>query len=105
MRAIYSADEGLRQLAAAQENVESAEMALAEAQRTVEIARNALTKRREEFDRIRTKTLEFCPALETGYAGTSLTETVGIVDGKVTIVPLQQASRPSASTSDATSDE
>lgn len=78
------------------EAVEDAESTVEDLTRQLKRAQGHLQNRRDEFDAIRARTLEFCPVLEGGYGKAALTETVAIVDGKVTVVPIEQSGRPRA---------
>lgn len=90
---IYSARAGFDELGRAHEQVEMAEGAVFEARKKLEEAEQKLLAKREAFDHIRQETMKHCPALEDGYKDAGLTETVAIVDGKVTVVPIASVQR------------
>lgn len=88
-------------LGASFDAVEQAESEVEDLTKQLEYATNRLKARRDEFDAIRTRTLDHCPALEGGYGKTALTETVAIVDGKITVVPIDKSGRARSPQADA----
>lgn len=90
---IYDFDDAAKALSAAHVKVEGEEGRVQELRAQLAQTEHRLELRREEFDWVREEALKHCPALETGYGETPMTETVGIVDGRVTVVPIDSVKR------------